>query len=154
MIPTPRRCFLMAWPPRALRPTVRDERRPEMLSPGIIFSLSITPTRLTQTRYKSRKIRKFRTNRFDVKQTEVWAPGRPTGNEPFTCRLHESKLPHVSRIEFIRPKLSMFSAHVSGVIVGMRNLTAQPRPRAVSELGRSWLDCLNGRSQSPARSLR
>ena len=29
--------------------------------------------------------------------------------------LHESKLPFVSRIEFIRSKLSNFSAHVSGV---------------------------------------
>ena len=29
--------------------------------------------------------------------------------------LHESKFSFVSRIEFIRPKLSIFSAHVSGV---------------------------------------
>ena len=31
--------------------------------------------------------------------------------------LHESKFPFVSRIEFIRSKLSNFSAHVYGVIV-------------------------------------
>ena len=29
--------------------------------------------------------------------------------------LHESKFPFVSRIEFIRSKLSNFSAHVSGI---------------------------------------
>ena len=32
--------------------------------------------------------------------------------------LHESKLPFVSRIEFIRSKLSNFSAHVYGVAIG------------------------------------
>ena len=32
--------------------------------------------------------------------------------------LHESKFPFVSRIEFIRPKLSKFSARVSGVADG------------------------------------
>ena len=32
--------------------------------------------------------------------------------------MHESKFPFISRIEFIRSKLSNFSAHVSGVIVG------------------------------------
>ena len=32
--------------------------------------------------------------------------------------LHESKFPFVSRIEFIRSKLSNFSAHVYGVIDG------------------------------------
>ena len=31
--------------------------------------------------------------------------------------LHESKFPYVSRIEFIRSKLSNFSAHVYGVVV-------------------------------------
>ena len=38
--------------------------------------------------------------------------------------LHESKLPFVSCIEFIRPKLSTFSVHVSGVSVaaGSRRL--------------------------------
>ena len=44
--------------------------------------------------------------------------------------LHESKLPFVSRIEFIRSKLSIFSAHVSGVSewVGVEQspLTATP----------------------------
>ena len=30
--------------------------------------------------------------------------------------LHESKFPFVSRIEFIRSKLSIFSAHVYGVV--------------------------------------
>ena len=34
--------------------------------------------------------------------------------------LHESKFPFVSRIEFIRSKLSNFSAHVSGVSDGAR----------------------------------
>ena len=44
--------------------------------------------------------------------------------------LHESKFPLVSRIEFIRSKLSNFSAHVSGVIVTL--LITSP---AASSLG-------------------
>ena len=38
--------------------------------------------------------------------------------------LHESKFPFVSRIEFIRWKLSNFSAHVSGVTITGRPTTA------------------------------
>ena len=50
-----------------------------------------------------------------------------------TSRLHEShesKFPFVSRIEFIRSKLSNFSAHVYGVIafpIGQADLMTQPR---------------------------
>ena len=40
--------------------------------------------------------------------------------------LHESKCPFVSRIEFIRSKLSNFSAHVSGVAL---SLARDTRPR-------------------------
>ena len=36
--------------------------------------------------------------------------------------LHESKYLFVSRIEFIRSKLSNFSAHVSGVADGVRTM--------------------------------
>ena len=32
--------------------------------------------------------------------------------------MHELKVPFVSRIEFIRSKLSNFSAHVSGILTG------------------------------------
>ena len=65
----------------------------------------------------SRKIRKFRTINW-IRET----------NENFdscnSCKrlvpsrlheLHESKFPFVSRIEFIRSKLSNFSAHVYGI---------------------------------------
>ena len=86
------------------------------------------PTRVGDPAYRSRKIRKFR---------------QITGNgwEPavsllffyfvafvaffvsllffyFVAELHESKFPFVSRIEFIRSKLSNCSAHVSGAGVG------------------------------------
>ena len=33
---------------------------------------------------------------------------------------HESELPFVSRIEFIRSELSIFSAHVSGFVARVR----------------------------------
>ena len=42
--------------------------------------------------------------------------------------LHESKFPFVSRIEFIRSKLSNFSAHVYGVSHSRRALTLFPAP--------------------------
>ena len=45
--------------------------------------------------------------------------------------LHESKFPFVSRIEFIRSKLSNFSAHVYGVSVGSVN-DVRPRPKQPS----------------------
>ena len=47
------------------------------------------------------------------------------------CRFHElhrSKFPFVSRIEFIRSKLSKFSAHVPGVCGGVRRTAAIDRP--------------------------
>ena len=69
--------------------------------------------------YTSRKIRKFRTDKFD-------ACNKRNFDSCNSCKrlvpsrlheLHESKFPFVSRIEFIRSKLSFFSAHVYGVIV-------------------------------------
>ena len=50
--------------------------------------------------------------------------------------LHESKFPFVSRIEFIRSKLSNFSAHVHGVIVSMVGGGRSSRGHVVS-LGES-----------------
>ena len=65
----------------------------------------------------SRKIRNFRTNKFDSVTN-----GNFDSCNRFkrlgTSRLHQfhqSKFPFVTRIEFIRSKLSNFSAHVSGV---------------------------------------
>ena len=40
--------------------------------------------------------------------------------------MYESKFPFVSRIEFIRSKLSNFSAHVSGLIVLRRVACFRP----------------------------
>ena len=68
--------------------------------------------------YMSRRIRKFRTDKFDA---------RNKGNFDScnSCKwlitsrlheLHESNFPFVSRIEFIRSKLLNFSAHVSGSV--------------------------------------
>ena len=59
------------------------------------------------TGYMSRQIRQLRTDKFD-RETH--------GNFDScnSCKRHESKFPFVSRIEFIRSKLSMFYAHVSG----------------------------------------
>ena len=58
-----------------------------------------------------------------------------------TCRLHEShesKFPFVSRIEFIRSKLSNFSAHVFGVIDYCdRHLASGVSPK-ISGLWRHW----------------
>ena len=42
--------------------------------------------------------------------------------------LHESKFPFVSRIEFIRSKLSNFSAHVSGVSASTRHSSRHSYP--------------------------
>ena len=74
--------------------------------------------------YMSRKIRKFRTDKFDtyVKQT-VTHVAHVNGWVPSVCNqyLHESKPESfVSRIELIISKLSNFSAHVSGINVCSR----------------------------------
>ena len=62
--------------------------------------------------YISRKIRKFRTDKFDTRNKRSFDSCK-------SCKrlvssrlhdLHESQLPFVSRIEFIRSKLSNFSA--------------------------------------------
>ena len=77
------------------------------------------PNRLNDPGYMSRKIRKFRrinsireTNgNFDsCNSCKRLVPSR-------LHELHESKFPFVSRIEFIRSKLSNFSAHVYGVTI-------------------------------------
>ena len=44
---------------------------------------------------------------------------------------HESKLPFVSRIKFIRSKLSIFSAHVSGVCKPLTSVAAVWMPRCL-----------------------
>ena len=62
--------------------------------------------RNTYPGYMSRTNRKFRTAGF-----------QPFFYFYYFKILHESKFPFVSRIEFIRSKLSNFSAHVSGVTV-------------------------------------
>ena len=41
-------------------------------------------------------------------------------------KLRQSKLPFVSRIDFIRSKLSIFSAHISGVSDGSAAVAAPP----------------------------
>ena len=49
--------------------------------------------------------------------------------------LHESKFPFVSRIEFIRSKLSNFSAHVYGVSVSVHTTHRFPwQPRSPGKL--------------------
>ena len=56
-----------------------------------------------------------------MKQTEIFTHAtHVNGWEPAVYELHEYKFPFVSRIEFIRSKLSNFSAHVSGVTVAGR----------------------------------
>ena len=99
----------------------------------ILLQSFISCIPVTDPVYMSRKIRKFRTDKFRyVKQTEIlthathvngWFPAVYPCN---SCKwlvpsrlheLHESKFPFVSRIEFIRSKLSNFSAHVYGVTV-------------------------------------
>ena len=66
--------------------------------------------------------------------------------------LHESKFPFVSRIEFIRSKLSNFSAHVSGVTVSVTahcsatvaTVTSGPREplaRTRVEVGHPLVSC-------------
>ena len=62
--------------------------------------------RLTDPGYMSRKIQKFRTDKFDTCNKR--------GNQPLH-ELQRSKFPLVTRIEFIRSKLSIFPAHVSVV---------------------------------------
>ena len=50
--------------------------------------------------------------------------------------LHESKFPFVSRIKFIRSKLSNFSAHVSGVNDSTEHTNnTGPSPRAAAHMG-------------------
>ena len=65
------------------------------------FSLDRCP------RIHEKKIRKFRTDTFETRN-KVWV--HVTRKRPRTCRsheLHESKLPFVSRIEYIRSKRSI-----------------------------------------------
>ena len=72
--------------------------------------------------YMSRKIRKFRTDKFDTcNSCKRLVPSR-------LHELHESKFPFVSRIEFIRSKLSNFSAHVYGINNGS---TSKPPHRSL-----------------------
>ena len=66
--------------------------------------------------YMSRKIRKFRTDKFDTwnKRKFYSCNSCKRLGTSRLHELHESKFPFVSRIEFIRSKLSNFSAHVYG----------------------------------------
>ena len=59
----------------------------------------------------SRNFLKFRTDKFDTCNKRKFRRLVPSRLH----KLHESKFPFVTRIEFIRSKLSNFSAHVSGV---------------------------------------
>ena len=65
--------------------------------------------------YMSRKIRKFRTDKFDTwKKRNFDSCNLCKRLVPTRLQeLHESTFPFVLRIEFIRSKLSIFSAHVS-----------------------------------------
>ena len=66
----------------------------------------------------SKEIGKFRTDKFDVKQTEGLT--RLNSCKRMVSRrlreLHQFILPFVSHIEFIRSRLSICSAHVSWAI--------------------------------------
>ena len=65
-----------------------------------------------------------------MKQTEILTRvTHVNGWEPavYIHELHESKFPFVSRIEFIRSKLSNFSAHVYGVTDISHYQLTQPR---------------------------
>ena len=79
---------------------------------------------VTDPVYMSRKIRKFRTDKFDTwNKRNFWLMQlmQTAGSQRLVPSrlhdLHESKFPFVSRIELIRSKLSNFSAHVYGVTV-------------------------------------
>ena len=86
----------------------------------------------------SRKIRKFRTEKFD-------ACNKRNFDSCNSCKrlrtsrlheLHESKFMFVSRIEFIHSKLSNLSAHVSGAITtAAGDYSPHGPPRAVSQGG-------------------
>ena len=67
--------------------------------------------------------------------------------------LHESKFPFVSRIEFIRSKLSNFSAHVYGVngVVTLRGRPASVRVRRCL-LTQSSRVSSSGEAQQPSQS--
>ena len=69
--------------------------------------------------YMSRKIWKFCTEKFDTRnKRKFWLIQLMlTAGTSRLHELHESKLSFVCRSEFIRSKLSNFSAHVSGVAV-------------------------------------
>ena len=83
--------------------------------------------------YMSRKIRKLRTDKFDG-ETNGNFDSCNSCNLLGTSRLHElheSKFPFVSRIEFIRSKLSNFSDHVYGVNVCRPQMASPPSGTAL-----------------------
>ena len=111
-MPNRHRCFLC---PSVRSRGFRPRSRARLFSP---------PSALADPGYTSRNNRKFRTDESDwyVKQMEVltrvshvngWFPA------VYLKDIHVSKLQFVSRIEFIRSKLSHFSAHVSGVALAL-----------------------------------
>ena len=75
------------------------------------------------------------------KQTEVLAHATCV-NGWFPHELHESKLPFVYRIEFIRSKLSNFSAHVSGICGAEKG-----NGNGSSKVGGKW-EAGDGRSET------
>ena len=91
--------------------------------------------------YKSRKNRKFRADKFDTwNKRKFWlipAVYKRLGTSRLR-ELHESKFPFVPRIEFIRSKLSNFSAHVYGANDHDYREQGQPKiPRWRSEISGS-----------------